>query len=164
MTITLVSSWCSPSALGESKWILFCPSVFTCKYVTCEYSQWSDWSASCGRGMTRTKTLTKVNQHTKQQQGGCSGLQTECAPPQTQTKNSNCECGWGSPLGCQLRVDQGDGMLWDQTISWALALRPGSNDARILFTRISFWTLCPCGNRTFCWESSGKQFENFGSK
>ncbi|XP_031574613.1 uncharacterized protein LOC116308348 isoform X2 [Actinia tenebrosa] len=66
--------------------------AFTCKYVTCDYAPWSAWSASCGKGMRRTQRLVKVNQHTKQQQGGCSGLQTTCEATKTESKDMKCQC------------------------------------------------------------------------
>ena len=66
-------------------------TVFKCKYVTCDYSLWSSWSISCGRGMKRKKTLTKQNDHITEQQGGCSGLQTTCDKEKVETKDMDCE-------------------------------------------------------------------------
>lgn len=65
--------------------------VFKCKSVTCDYSLWSSWSISCGRGMKRKKTLTKQNDHITEQQGGCSGLQTICDKEKVETKDMDCE-------------------------------------------------------------------------
>ncbi|CAH3168650.1 unnamed protein product [Porites evermanni] len=66
--------------------------IFKCKYVTCDYSLWSSWSISCGRGMKRKKTLTKQNENITEQQGGCSGLQTTCDKEKVETKDMDCQC------------------------------------------------------------------------
>ncbi|XP_078353361.1 uncharacterized protein LOC144638092 isoform X2 [Oculina patagonica] len=65
---------------------------YKCRYVTCDYSVWSSWSTSCGNGMKRKRTLTKQNEHIKEQQGGCSGLTTTCEKEKVETKNSLCPC------------------------------------------------------------------------
>ncbi|KAK3717080.1 hypothetical protein QZH41_009449, partial [Actinostola sp. cb2023] len=89
-------------------------AAFTCKYVTCDYSTWTSWSASCGVGMRRTRKLVKVNQHTIEQQGGCSGLTTTCEESKTQTKDMDCPCryvscsweawsGWSATCGSAKR-------------------------------------------------------------
>lgn len=65
--------------------------AFKCKYVTCDYSAWSEWSISCGKGMKRRKTLTKVNEHIIEQQGGCSGLATTCEEEKVETKDMDCK-------------------------------------------------------------------------
>ena len=70
---------------------------FTCRYVTCDYSVWSSWSVSCGNGMKRKRTLTKTNEHTMEQQGGCSGLTTTCEKEKTETKDMLCK--FGLPVG-----------------------------------------------------------------
>ncbi|XP_015763702.1 PREDICTED: uncharacterized protein LOC107342725 [Acropora digitifera] len=77
---------------------------YNCRYVTCDYSQWSEWSVSCGIRMRRTRRLVKVNEKYIKQQGGCSGLQLKCNNEETETKNMNCPCisvtcswsSWGS--------------------------------------------------------------------
>jgi len=66
--------------------------VFKCKYVTCDYSIWSAWSTSCGKGMRRRKTLTNETEHVIGQQGGCSGLQTICDKELLETKDTKCSC------------------------------------------------------------------------
>ncbi|XP_068676816.1 uncharacterized protein [Montipora foliosa] len=65
---------------------------YKCKYVTCEYSEWSSWSSSCGTGMRRRKTLTKQTELIKEQQGGCSGLPTTCDRELLETKSTICPC------------------------------------------------------------------------
>ncbi|XP_048582331.1 uncharacterized protein LOC5506315 isoform X2 [Nematostella vectensis] len=67
-------------------------ATYKCKYVTCDYAPWSAWSASCGKGMRRTRRLSKVNSHVIEQQGGCSGLQQTCDQEKTETKDMNCPC------------------------------------------------------------------------
>ena len=66
-------------------------TAFNCRYVTCDYYQWSSWSASCGIGMKRTRGLSKVNEHFIKRQGGCSGLKVTCDKQETETKTANCE-------------------------------------------------------------------------
>lgn len=79
-------------------------STYNCRYVTCDYNQWSSWSASCGVAMKRTRGLSKVNEHFIKRQGGCSGLKVTCDAQETETKTTNCPCvivtcswnSWGS--------------------------------------------------------------------
>lgn len=70
---------------------MFLIAAYNCRYVTCDYSQWSKWSVSCGIRMRRTRRLVKVNKKYIKQQGGCSGLQVSCNKVETETKNMNCK-------------------------------------------------------------------------
>lgn len=69
--------------------ILF--AAYNCSYVTCDYNEWAAWSASCGSGMRRTRSLAKVNEHYIKKQGGCAGLKVTCDRQQTETKTTNCK-------------------------------------------------------------------------
>ena len=71
--------------------VCFYLAAYNCRYVTCDYSQWSKWSRSCGIGMKRTQTLAKVNVKYIKQQGGCSGLKVTCDKIKAETKNMNCK-------------------------------------------------------------------------
>lgn len=66
-------------------------TAYNCRYVTCDYYQWSSWSASCGVAIKRTRGLSKVNEHFIKQQGGCSGLKVTCDKQETEIKTTNCE-------------------------------------------------------------------------
>lgn len=66
-------------------------AAYNCRYVTCDYNQWSDWSASCGISMRRTRTLSKVNERYIKRQGGCSGLKVTCDRQLTELKTTNCK-------------------------------------------------------------------------
>lgn len=71
---------------------VFLLSEYKCEYMKCDYSVWSTWSTTCGKGMTRKRTLTKMTKHTIEQQGGCSGLPTTCNKQNVETKDSICKC------------------------------------------------------------------------
>lgn len=66
-------------------------SVFSlgpCRFVTCAWNPWGDWSATCGR-ITRQRT-SKVTHHLVYRPN-CVGLQTTCPAPQTQSTFVSCE-------------------------------------------------------------------------
>lgn len=66
--------------------------AYNCRFVTCDYSQWSAWSATCGTGMRRARNLVKVNEHYIKKQGGCSGLKVTCDRQETETRTTtNCK-------------------------------------------------------------------------
>ncbi|CAH3183434.1 unnamed protein product [Porites evermanni] len=76
-------------------------TTYNCRFVTCDYGQWSAWSATCGTGMTRARNLVKVNEHYIKKQGGCSGLKVTCDRQETETRTTtNCNpcismtCSW----------------------------------------------------------------------
>lgn len=41
--------------------------------------------------MRRVRTLTKVNEHTIEQQGGCSGMKQTCDAQMEETKSDHCK-------------------------------------------------------------------------
>ena len=66
--------------------------AYNCRFVTCDYSKWSAWSATCGTGMRRARDLVKVNEHYIKKQGGCSGLKVTCDRQETETRTTtNCK-------------------------------------------------------------------------
>lgn len=66
-------------------------AAYNCRYVVCDYNAWGAWSATCGTGMRRTRSLAKVNEHFIKRQGGCAGLKVTCDRQETETKTTNCE-------------------------------------------------------------------------
>lgn len=60
-----------------------------CRYVTCSWNPWSEWSATCGVSI-RTRTPI-VTQHVINKPS-CEGLQKSCPRAEREKKISNCEC------------------------------------------------------------------------
>lgn len=60
-----------------------------CRYVTCSWNPWSEWSATCGVSI-RTRTPI-VTQHVINKPS-CEGLQKSCPRAEREKKMSNCEC------------------------------------------------------------------------
>lgn len=47
-----------------------------CKYASCSYSQWSEWSAECGK-INRTREM--VTEKMTSWRANCRGLETDCS-------------------------------------------------------------------------------------
>ena len=62
----------------------------TCNYVDCRPAQWSDWSAQCGKDLTRTRLIETVQKTV--QKDSCVGLKTKCEKSEeTETKDELCK-------------------------------------------------------------------------